>query len=147
MRILHVETGMHLYGGAQQVAYLLDGLVRRGIDNVLVCPPGAAIAARVLGTEVEIVEVHCGGDVDLGFVFRLRHVIARERPQHIAKLFAPHRIEPVRVAPRHGGHARDAQQIDRQLGHERVDVGRGGVDEDGLGRRAGPALGAVGAVT
>ena len=46
MRVLHVETGMHLYGGAQQVAYLLDGLARRGVDNVLVCPPGAAIGAH-----------------------------------------------------------------------------------------------------
>ena len=60
MRILHVETGMHLYGGAQQVAYLLDGLSRRGIENVLVCPPGAAIGNRFRDTSVKIVEVRCG---------------------------------------------------------------------------------------
>lgn len=81
MRILHVETGMHLYGGAQQVAYLLDGLVRRGIDNVLVCPPGAAIGAKFRGSRVAVIDVPCGGDGDLGFVFRLKRVIARERPQ------------------------------------------------------------------
>lgn len=80
MKILHVETGMHLYGGAQQVAYLLDGLARRGIDNVLVCPPGAAIGQRFRGTSVQVVEVRCSGDVDLGFIFRLKRVIARERP-------------------------------------------------------------------
>ncbi|MFA5940515.1 MAG: glycosyltransferase [Sinimarinibacterium sp.] len=81
MRILHVETGMHLYGGAQQVAYLLDGLARRGVDNVLVCPPGAAIGKKFRGSEVEVVEVPCGGDADLGFIFRLRRVIASERPR------------------------------------------------------------------
>ncbi|MEQ1437862.1 glycosyltransferase [Fontimonas sp. SYSU GA230001] len=81
MKILHVETGMHLYGGAQQVAYLLDGLALRGIENVLVCPPGAAIGAKFRGTGVKVVEVACGGDVDLGFIFRLKRVIERERPQ------------------------------------------------------------------
>lgn len=81
MRILHVETGMHLYGGAQQVAYLLDGLVQRGIENVLVCPPGAAIGQRFRDTSVKVVEVRCGGDIDLGFIGRLRRVISAERAQ------------------------------------------------------------------
>ena len=43
MRSLHVETGRHLYGGAQQVIYLLSGLVERGDDVLLVCPPGSEI--------------------------------------------------------------------------------------------------------
>lgn len=81
MRILHVETGMHLYGGAQQVAYLLDGLARRQIESVLVCPPGAAIGQRFRGTSVKVVEVPCGGDIDLGFIGRLRRVIEAEQVQ------------------------------------------------------------------
>jgi len=81
MKILHVETGMHLYGGAQQVAYLLDGLARRGVDNVLVCPPGAAIGARFRESRVKVVELRCSGDLDLGFVGRLSRTIAAERPQ------------------------------------------------------------------
>ncbi|MCJ7501425.1 glycosyltransferase family 1 protein, partial [bacterium] len=45
VRILHVETGMHLYGGALQVHYLLRGLAdREGVESVLVCPSGSAIA-------------------------------------------------------------------------------------------------------
>lgn len=81
MKILHVETGMHLYGGAQQVAYLLDGLARRKIDNILVCPPGAAIGQRFADSPVKVVEIPCSGDLDLGFVMRLRRSIAREHPQ------------------------------------------------------------------
>lgn len=30
MRVLHVEGGRHLYGGARQVLYLLEGLAQRG---------------------------------------------------------------------------------------------------------------------
>ncbi len=44
MRVLHVETGRHLYGGAQQVVYLLRHLQAAGVENVLACSPGSAIA-------------------------------------------------------------------------------------------------------
>ncbi|MEW6444674.1 MAG: glycosyltransferase family 4 protein [Pseudomonadota bacterium] len=44
MNILHLETGMNLYGGPRQVAWLLEGLHARGIGNTLVCPRGAAIS-------------------------------------------------------------------------------------------------------
>lgn len=80
MKILHVETGLHLYGGAQQVAFLLDGLARRGVGTVLVCPPDAAIGRHFSGTAVQVIEVPCGGDADLGFVMRLRAVLIQQQP-------------------------------------------------------------------
>lgn len=81
MKILHVETGMHLYGGAQQVAYLLDGLARREIDSVLVCPPGAAIGQHFSGrARVKVLETPCSGDLDVGFIGRLTRVLRSERP-------------------------------------------------------------------
>jgi glycosyltransferase involved in cell wall biosynthesis len=86
IKTLHVETGMHLYGGAQQVAYLLDGLDRRALDCVLVCPPGAAIGRHFHGRrQVKVVEIPCGGDLDLGFVGRLTRVLRAERP-HLVHL-------------------------------------------------------------
>ena len=81
MKLLHVETGMHLYGGAQQVAYLLDGLSRRQVACVLVCPPGAAIGRHFADSAVTVVEVACSGDLDFGFINRLSAVIAQHRPQ------------------------------------------------------------------
>ena len=80
MKLLHVETGEHLYGGAQQVAYLLEGLAARGVDNVLVCPPGAAIGAHFAGSAVNVVEVPCKGDADLAFVPRLTRVLREQQP-------------------------------------------------------------------
>jgi glycosyltransferase involved in cell wall biosynthesis len=81
MKILHVETGMHLYGGAQQVVYLLEGLARRGVDNVLVCPPGAAIGTHFRDSAVTVVELPCRGDLDVGFIGRLRSLITTQVPQ------------------------------------------------------------------
>ncbi|MGQ0503399.1 MAG: glycosyltransferase [Panacagrimonas sp.] len=80
MKVVHVETGMHLYGGAQQVAFLLDGMSRRGIDCVMVCPPGAAIGQHFSGSAVQVREVPCSGDLDLGFALRLRAILKQERP-------------------------------------------------------------------
>ena len=45
MRVLHVEGGAHLYGGALQLLYLLEGLTAGGIDNHLACRRGCALGA------------------------------------------------------------------------------------------------------
>jgi glycosyltransferase involved in cell wall biosynthesis len=80
MKIVHVETGRRFYGGAQQVIWLIRGLAARGIDNVLVCAQHAAIhdVARDLG--LVAIALPCAGDLDLGFVWRLRRILHREKP-------------------------------------------------------------------
>ncbi|MGB5774274.1 MAG: glycosyltransferase, partial [Sedimenticolaceae bacterium] len=79
MKVLHVEAGRHLYGGAQQVLYLLEGLQRLGVENVLVCPTDSELAerARPFG---EVVMLPMRGDVDLGLIGRLRRRIRAHRP-------------------------------------------------------------------
>lgn len=49
MRIVHVELGRHLYGGALQVAYLLKGLQQKGHDSILVTPQDSALARELQG--------------------------------------------------------------------------------------------------
>ncbi len=80
LTVLHVEAGRHLYGGALQVVYLLHGLQVEGVRNILVCPEGSAVAAAARETGAKVIETPMGGDADLGLVFRLRHIIRRERP-------------------------------------------------------------------
>lgn len=80
MKVLHVETGLHLYGGAQQVAFLLQGLQTHAVESTLVCPPGAAIGQAFAGSPVEVIELPCSGDADLGFVARLHRVLRERRP-------------------------------------------------------------------
>jgi glycosyltransferase involved in cell wall biosynthesis len=77
--VLHVEAGMHLYGGALQVFYLLSGLAQRPLRNVLVCPVGSAIAAAAADVVDKVYEVPMQGDLDIGFISRLRRIIKTEQ--------------------------------------------------------------------
>ncbi|WP_374335913.1 glycosyltransferase [Methyloversatilis sp.] len=79
MKVLHVEAGKNYYGGARQVAYIMEGLARRGVANVLACPPGAGIAAAA-AAHATVVELPMGGDADAGMALRLMALIRRERP-------------------------------------------------------------------
>jgi glycosyltransferase involved in cell wall biosynthesis len=80
MKILHVETGRHLYGGPQQVIYLMTALSERGHESILVCPPGSGIdkAARLEGIRVH--NLFCAGDLDLPFAYRLTQFIQALQP-------------------------------------------------------------------
>lgn len=80
LRLLHVEAGRHLYGGARQVLYLLEGLAQRGVESQLVCPVGSAIAEAARPYCERVHAIPMGGDLDLGLVLRLRRLIRAERP-------------------------------------------------------------------
>lgn len=60
-------------GGARQVASLIAGLARLGVDNVLLCPRGSAIARSVAAAE--IVELPLHGDLDLAQTGRLARAL------------------------------------------------------------------------
>ncbi len=79
MKVLHVEAGMHLYGGALQVVFLLRGLKERGVDCVLACPDGSAIA-REAAPHARVVTLPMKGDLDVGLLGRLRRLIREVRP-------------------------------------------------------------------
>lgn len=79
MKVLHIESGRHLYGGARQVLYIMEGLCAQGVDNLLACPVGAHIAdaARVCA---RVHEIPMKGDLDLGLTRRIKRLIDLEKP-------------------------------------------------------------------
>ncbi|MGE5452508.1 MAG: glycosyltransferase family 4 protein [Acidobacteriota bacterium] len=82
MKVLHVEAGMHLYGGALQVVFLLRGLRELGVQCVLACPQGSAIAKEA-AAHAEVVTLPMKGDLDAGLLPRLRRLIRATRPDVI----------------------------------------------------------------
>ena len=70
MRVVHIESGMHLYGGAAQVLYLIEGLAAQGIDNVLLCATGSAIGKAAREKPCQVYELPMAGDLDLRMLLR-----------------------------------------------------------------------------
>ncbi|GAB6163865.1 hypothetical protein JCM12298_30250 [Desulfothermus naphthae] len=82
-RILHIETGMHLYGGAKQVYYLLKGLKDKSFgENILVCPKNSDILKKCDGL-CKIYPLYMYGDLDTLFLFKLLKIIKKEKPDII----------------------------------------------------------------
>jgi len=79
MRILHIETGRHLFGGALQVRYLLQGLFEAEIRNTLLCPVGSEIS-RAASPYGKILEIAITGDLDPRFPLKLIGALLREKP-------------------------------------------------------------------
>jgi len=84
LKILHVETGMNLYGGALQVHYLLRGLADcEDVDSTLVCPRGSAIGEAAKENVKLLHAVPMKGDLDLLFILRLLSILKKENPDII----------------------------------------------------------------
>src|SRR5262245_47960439 len=82
MRIVHVETGRHLYGGGRQVLDLVAGLAARGVDNMLVCARGGELEAAASGAlqAARIVALPMRGELDFAFPGRLLRVLRETAP-------------------------------------------------------------------
>lgn len=84
IKVLHVETGMNLYGGALQVHYLLRGLSdREDIECALVCPKGSAVAEASAEFVKGLYTVPMKGDLDIIFIPRFIRIIKEENPDII----------------------------------------------------------------
>lgn len=82
MKILHVEGGRHLHGGAYQVLQIARGLVERGHQSLLACPRGSEVAAAV-PADVELQALPMHGDADPLIALRLLRLLRRTRPDLI----------------------------------------------------------------
>ncbi|SFP89953.1 glycosyltransferase family 4 protein [Hydrogenimonas thermophila] len=74
MTILHIEAGKNLYGGAKQVAYLIEELQKRGTNNILICPINSEIA-KVCKPFCIVEEIQMSGDLDISMIFRIKKII------------------------------------------------------------------------
>jgi len=82
MKILHAETGRHLYGGAFQVALLLKGLEARGCENLLLCAEESAVGLTVQGRR-RVVAPRLAGDLDPRLALHLIGAVRSFQPHLI----------------------------------------------------------------
>ncbi len=80
MKIAHLETGRHLYGGPQQVLQLMNAMRDRGHDNTLVAAADSELLAHAGLAGHELVALPLAGEHDLAFAVRLWRRLAADRP-------------------------------------------------------------------
>lgn len=83
MLILHVEAGTNLYGGALQVLYLLQGLQKHQVKNVLFCPEKSAVSGAAMPFCEEIIAKPISGELDVRFGIGLFNAAKRLKPDLI----------------------------------------------------------------
>lgn len=81
MKVVHIELGKHLYGGAKQVTFIMRGLREDfGVENILLATRGSAIAKEMHSQGFEVIEIPAGGDLDIGLIWRIKKVIQNIQP-------------------------------------------------------------------
>lgn len=80
LRILHIELGRHLYGGAKQVTYLLNALAEtKTIENHLICPLDSEISDAPIAN-CQQHPIAYSGEMDvLGFI-RMKRICSAIKP-------------------------------------------------------------------
>lgn len=85
MRVVHLETGTHLYGGALQVLLLVEGLEKEGVENLLVVTEGSEVEGEARRRGLPVRALSMAGEADVTFPFRFRGVL-RETAPHLVHL-------------------------------------------------------------
>jgi glycosyltransferase involved in cell wall biosynthesis len=80
MKIIHLEAGRHLYGGAQQVRYLLEGLAGYPLENHLVAPLDSALATLSWPSNVFGHFWPYRGELDLSWQAKLSTLLPESKP-------------------------------------------------------------------
>lgn len=80
LKIVHVEAGNNLYGGALQVFYLLQGLQQTDCTNILVCPRESEIECKARGIADRVYAIPMRGDHDIFMLWRLYRILRKEKP-------------------------------------------------------------------
>jgi glycosyltransferase involved in cell wall biosynthesis len=82
LKVVHLEAGTHLYGGALQVLLLAEGLQEReGIQNILVVPRGSKVQEEAERRGLPVRAIPMAGEADLAFPFRFKKLLKEEAPE------------------------------------------------------------------
>ena len=81
MRVMHLELGRHLYGGAKQVEYLIKAIAvqSNAVEQYLVCAEGSDIAALRL-SDCETHALPYAGEPDISILWRLAGLVRASQP-------------------------------------------------------------------
>jgi glycosyltransferase involved in cell wall biosynthesis len=83
LRVLHLESGRLVLGGARQVVNLVQGLRAAGVENTIVCPQGSRLIHALPDGTARVHSAPMRSDFDLTTAWHVAGVIRRHAPHVI----------------------------------------------------------------
>lgn len=81
LKTLHIDTERGFRGGERQCLFLLEGLIRRGHETLLVTPPGSPLEDRAAARAIPTAALRMRGEIDVLAMFKIGRLIDRFRPE------------------------------------------------------------------
>ncbi|MFH1352786.1 MAG: glycosyltransferase [bacterium] len=78
MKVFHIDSEKTFRGGQQQVLYLLEGLRKYGVDNILICPGASPLFQRSYGVKKESAAMR--SEFDIFSAIKIAKLINVEKP-------------------------------------------------------------------
>ena len=91
MKVVHLDTECSWRGGERQLVQLAEGLATRGVESVIVAPPGSALARECSARGLACREVKMRGEFDLAAARALRRIV-REQSASILHMHTGHAV-------------------------------------------------------
>lgn len=101
MKILHISSASTWRGGEQQIAYLIEGLHRNGVDSIIMTPKGSELSRKSLKGDPQII------------TYKKRFSVNPMVSLQIMKVCREHRIDGIHI---HDSHAHTFTYIAYKLG-------------------------------
>ncbi|MBL7923337.1 MAG: glycosyltransferase family 4 protein [Bacteroidia bacterium] len=78
MKLLHVSTPSGWRGGEQQAAYLAEALMEAGLEQIVLCPEGSALSARMQKAGLKVQHFRRRGLLGLALAARIAGICRKE---------------------------------------------------------------------
>ena len=83
LRVLHLESGRMVLGGARQVVDLVHGLGAAGGENWVACPPGSRLVELLPERATRVISAPMRGDFDVTTAWHVARIIRSHSPDLI----------------------------------------------------------------
>jgi len=83
MKLLHFSTEKHWRGGEQQIAYLIEELSKKGIDNFLLCRKNSEMERYALKNQIAHQAISIRNSVDIMAILKAAQIFKKLKPDCI----------------------------------------------------------------
>ena len=83
MKVIHINTAHTWSGGEVQTYYLIQGLIKKSVENVVIAQPNSVLAQKAKVDNLNYIELSMKGEMDFLASLKLRKLLKQIKPDII----------------------------------------------------------------